>query len=80
MHGVREHMWMNNQAGVPSLRREDVVDIVKTAWPMLEHGRIAQKGYAQTGPRMALDGPIKFDDVYNGLRGVWTEMEGGARG
>ena len=75
MHGVREHMWMNNQAGVPSLRREDVVDIVKTAWPMLEHGRIAQTGYRQTGPRMPLDGPINLEDVYKGLRGVWNEMD-----
>ena len=75
MHGVREHMWMNHQAGVPSLRREDIVDIVKTAWPMLEHGSIAQKGYAQTGPGMALDGPIKYDDVYKGFRPVWMEMD-----
>lgn len=75
MHGVRQHMWMNNQAGVPSLRREDIVDIVKTAWPMLEHGRIAQTGYRQTGPRMPLDGPINLEDVYKGLWGVWNEMD-----
>ena len=75
MHGKRVDMHMNNQGGVPTLTREDVVDVATHAWQMQNHKHIAIKGYTQTGPRLPMTGPILYEDVYKDLRDVWHQLD-----
>ena len=75
MHAARVDMHLNNQGGVPSLNRTDIVEVNMAAWKMINHKKIAQKGYEQTGPRMPMNGPIKRDDVYKDLRQVFDEID-----
>ena len=75
MHGKRVDMHMNAQAGVPSLTREDIMEIVKTAWISLPHQRIANKGYLQTGPLLPTSGPILREQIYKDLRLIWDEID-----
>ena len=74
-HAERVDMHMNNKSGVPSLSRPDIVGIVMTAWRMLDHKRIAQTGYLQTGPGLPMTGPIRRDWVYKDLRTVWDQID-----
>ena len=75
MHGKRVDMHMNNQAGVPSLSREDIINIVATAWKMQPHKTLTAKGYEQTGPLMPKSGSIRRDQVYKDLRKVWDSID-----
>ena len=75
MHGKRVDMHMNNQGGVPTLTREDVVDVATHAWQQQDHRRIAIKGYTQTGPLLPMTGPILYEDVYKDLRDVWHQLD-----
>ena len=75
MHGKRVDMHMNCQAGVPSLSREDIVNIVATAWKMQPHKTLTAKGYEQTGPLLPQRGTIRRDQVYKDLRKVWDSID-----
>jgi len=74
-HAERVDMHLNNRCGVASLKRTDIVDIVMTAWKMLNHKSISEKGYEQTGPRLPLTGPIRREQVYKDLRPVLDEID-----
>ena len=52
-HAMRTDMHLNAERGIPTLSRDDVIEIVKTAWLMVDHEQIADVGYAQTGPNDA---------------------------
>ena len=54
----------------PTLKRSDILLLVKTMWECTDHAGVAAKGYMQTGPEMALEGPIRRDDVFADLAGV----------
>ena len=75
MHAERMDMHLNNRSGVASFRRADVVDVVMTAWKMVNHQAICEKGYEQTGPRLPLTGPIRRDQIYKDLRPVLDEID-----
>jgi len=74
-HAKRKDMHLNHAKGIPTLSRTDILQIVETAWRMLDHERIANSGYLQTGPSMPMTGPIKRDQVYKDLRTVWDEID-----
>ena len=42
----------------PKMTRDEILSIVQTAWLLIDHERVAQKGYKQTGPGMPLRGPV----------------------
>ena len=44
------------RSSTPSQNRYNILSLVQTAWLLLDHGRIAEKGYRQTGPTMPLEG------------------------
>jgi len=62
----------------PTLKRPDILDIVKTMWLSVDHTRVATKGYRQTGPEMPLEGPICRDDVFADLAGVLDRIAVGS--
>jgi hypothetical protein len=74
-HAMRTDMHLNHTRGIPTLHRHEIVEIVATAWRMLDHRGIARKGYAQTGPLLPDTGPIRRDQVYKDLRSVWDEID-----
>ena len=74
-HAERVDMHLNNRSGVASLKRTDFVDIVMTAWKMLNHKAISEKGMQQTGPRLPLTGPIRREQVYKDLLPILDEID-----
>jgi hypothetical protein len=75
MHVERMDMHLNNRSGVASFRRADVVDVVMTAWRMVNHKAISEKGYEQTGPRLPLTAPIRREQVYKDLRPILDAID-----
>ena len=74
-HGKRLDMHLNGNRGIVTLARHEICDIVKTMWEMIDHGKISQKGYEQTGPGLPLEGPIRRDQIYKDLRPVLDEID-----
>ena len=56
----------------PKMTRDEIISIVQTAWLSIDHSRVAEKGYKQTGPTMPLRGTVTPDDVFEDL---WRVME-----
>jgi hypothetical protein len=50
------------------------LQIVQAAWLSINHGRVAEKGYKQTGPAMPLRGPVAHEDVYVNLLEVLEKL------
>ena len=44
-------------------------------WLSVDHARVADKGYKQLGPRMALDGPVAREDVFHDLLSVLERID-----
>ena len=59
----------------PKMNREEILSIVQTAWLSIDHSRVAEKGYKQTGPTMPLRGPVAPEDVFRDLLRVLEEIE-----
>ena len=59
----------------PRLDRETIMSIVEQAWEAINHKRVAEKGYRQTGPTLPLRGPIAPEDIYKDLLRVIEELE-----
>ena len=74
-HAMRVDMRLNNDQGIPTLSRIDIIAIVETAWQRLDHAKIAQKGYVQTGPCMPMDGAIRRTDVQRDLISVLNDID-----
>ena len=66
----RERFKRERVSGTPKLSSEDFISLVLTAWGALNHRQVAQKGYLQTGPGMALQGDVRNEDVFYDLRHV----------
>jgi hypothetical protein len=64
------------QNKTPKMTREQILSIVQTAWLSIDHARVAQKGYKQTGPTMPLRGPVAPEDVFHDLLRVMEELDG----
>ena len=62
-HEARVDMHLNYRNGIPTLSRQDICHIVATAWRMINHKHVADKGYMQTGPGLPSSGPIRHDQV-----------------
>ena len=75
MHGKRKDMWLNHGHGIPTLARYDILNIVETAWRMVDHKNVAATGYVQTGPHMPSTGPLLLDHVCRDLRTVLSEID-----
>ena len=60
---------------VPTLKREDIVGLVSAVWRSINHGKVATKGYRQTGPLMAAEGPVLREDVFRDLVPVMEAIE-----
>ena len=84
-----ENAWAHSQrtlaqrAGhhqtTPAPKRHVVMEIVQSMWLSIDHGRIAKKGYQQTGPEMPLEGPVDRADVYKDLRPVMDKIDPGSQ-
>ena len=59
----------------PQLTREGILEIVSTAWMSIDHKRVAEKGYRQTGPTMPLTGPVHPEDVQCDMLKVLEALE-----
>ena len=79
-----ENVWMDNerkemrakgQTGIPEMKRDDIVNLVQSAWQMIDHHRVATTGYSQTGPGMKLEGPVRHEEVYPNLLEVLLALE-----
>ena len=44
-------------------------------WEQINHARIAERGYQQTGPTMPLEGPVSRSDVQEDLLTVFDKIE-----
>ena len=74
-HRERQYLLDTGRNKTPKLGREDIISIVQMVWLGVNHSRVAQKGYKQTGPTMPLRGPISPDDVFPDLLRVLEEIE-----
>ena len=63
----RNDMLSKGVKRMPTAKREDLIDIVQHVWMAIEHDRVAEKAYKQTGPLMPLEGPVAPEDVYADL-------------
>ena len=59
----------------PQLTRAGILDIVHASWQSIDHKRVAEKGYQQTGPTMPLTGPVHPDDVQCDMLKVLEALE-----
>ena len=71
----RKQAWDAGRNIIPKATRESVLDLVEAAWKCLPHASLAEKGYKQTGPLMALTGPVKPEDVFRDLLRCLHELE-----
>ena len=74
-HAIRTDMHLNFEKGIPSLSREEVVEVVQTAWRMMKHESIARVGYMQTGATLPLNGPIRRDQIGRDLITVLDDID-----
>jgi len=74
-HEIRTDMHLNFDRGIPTLSRADVIEVVKTAWCMVNHHELSRVGYTQTGPTLPLEGPIRRDQITRDLRTVLDEVD-----
>ena len=63
----RTRLLKEGKNKTPKMTREEILSIVQNAWLMINHERVAQKGYKQTGPGMPMTGPIAPEDVFGDL-------------
>ena len=59
----------------PKTTREDILSTVQTAWLSIDHGKVAEKGYKQTGPNMPLRGSVAQEDVFKDLLRAMEEFD-----
>ena len=66
----RQRLYDIGSKKTPDLNREDIISLVQATWGDINHRRVAEKGYKQTGPSMPMVGPVCYDDVFHDLRTV----------
>ena len=71
----REGFIDRGQNKTPKMTRETIMSIVQTAWLAIDHHGVAEKGYKQTGPGMALEGPVLPEDVFPDLLRALEELD-----
>ena len=59
----------------PKMTRDNIISIVQTAWLSIDHKRITEKGYKQTGPTMPLRGTVAPEAVFEDLWRVMEELD-----
>ena len=59
----------------PKMTRDAIISIVQTAWLYIDHERVTEKGYRQTGPTMPLRGIVTPEDVFGDLWQVMEELD-----
>jgi len=69
-HDRRKQLISEGSTQMHSLTREDILSLVNMVWTSIDHKSVSRKGYQQTCLTCPLTGPVKYDDVYNDLRGV----------
>ena len=57
-HDERRRLISIGQNKTPRMTREEILSIVQTAWLSIDHARVAEKGYKQTGHNMQLRGSV----------------------
>jgi len=73
--GERQRLLDIGKNKTPKMTREQIISIVQSAWLAIEHGRIAEKAYMQTGPTMPLQGTVHPDDVFQDLWNVMVDLD-----
>ena len=61
---------------MPSLSRQDVLDVVGQCWQGIDHANVRTKGYIQTGPSLPDDSGL--DALFKDLRPYWEAIDGEA--
>ena len=64
---LREDMMADGNKKTPSKKHEDIVHVVQNTWENLDHFKIQEMGYRQTGPTMSLHEPVAPEDVFKDL-------------
>ena len=64
-------------AKTPRKSREDIIALTQAAWLEIDHRRVADKGYKQTGPMLPMDGTWGPDDIFNDLHTVLEQITPG---
>ena len=72
----RRRLLSMGQNKTPTMTRDEILSIVQTSWLSIDHARVAEKGYKQTGPTMPLRGPVASADVFPDLLRVMGELDG----
>ena len=49
----------------PKPTREEILQIVQLVWMSINHARVAEKWYKQTGPTMPMEGPVALNMCTN---------------
>ena len=66
------HHCLTRNDGTPKMTMNGIISIVQAAWLSINHSRVAEKGYEQTGPTMPLRGTVAPEAVF---RDLWRAME-----
>ena len=66
-HDERVHSAAAGKLATPKVTRMDLIAFVAAAWTSIDHARVADKAYTQTGPKMPLRGPVHPEDVFGDL-------------
>ena len=72
----RERFQSLGQNKTPTMTRTEILSIVQAAWQCIDHARVAEKGYKQSGPTMPLTGPVAPEDVFGDLLRVMDTIDG----
>jgi len=71
----RSRLLSRNDNRTPKLTRSSIIGLVQNVWLSIDHKRVSEKGYKQTGPGMPLRGPVDPKDVFANLLEVMQELD-----
>ena len=55
----RQELLARGIKKMPSVKHYDLVNMVQCSWMAIDHHRVAETGYKQTGPTMLMTGPSR---------------------
>ena len=72
---VLEDARADGKRKIPNPKRPDICAWVQAMWGFINHERVAAKGYTQTFPAMAMDGPVQREDIFKDLLEVLDKID-----
>ena len=71
----RQELLARGIKKMPSVKHYDLVNMVQCSWMAIDHHKVAETGYKQTGPTMPMTGPVQPEDVYQDLLDVLHALD-----